>query len=115
MTKTLNSDVWTLQKPAAVLAFALLGGICGLASARAAEPLSGAVEQAAFVGSNAPMATGQSVMTGRGPAVITGSLGSMNTTTLPGSGGVGLLMNNDNGTSTLIVPGGLPQVVATPR
>lgn len=115
MTKTLNNDVWTLRRPAAVMAFALLAGICGLASARAAEPLSGVVQQAAFVDSNAPMAAGQSVMTGRGTAIITGNLGSMNTTTLPGSAGVGLLENNGNGTSTLIVPGGPPQVVATPR
>jgi hypothetical protein len=39
----------------------------------------------------------------------------MQTTTLPGSAGQGLLMNNGNGTSTLLVPGGVPQVAATPR
>ena len=58
---------------------------------------------------------GGAVATSRGPALITGSLGSLQTTTLPGSGGQGLLMNNGNGTSTLIVTGGLPQVVASPR
>jgi hypothetical protein len=52
--------------------------------------------------------------TSRGPALITGSVGSMQTTTLPGSAGQGLLTNNGNGTSTLLVPGGLPQVVASP-
>jgi hypothetical protein len=58
---------------------------------------------------------GQSVLTSRGPAFITGHLGSFATTTLPGSDGQGFLMNNGNGTSTLIVPGGAPQVVAAPR
>ncbi len=114
MTKALTNDFRPLQKPAAVMALALLAGICGLAAAQAAEPLSGSVTQAAFVDSDEPMA-GQSVMTSRGTAVITGHIGSMDTTTIPGSGGTGLLMSNGNGTSTLIVPGGVPQVVATPR
>jgi hypothetical protein len=66
-----------------------------------------------FLGSPGPAPGG--IQTSRGPAFITGSVGSMQTTTLPGSAAQGLLMNNGNGTSTLIVPGGLPQVVATPR
>jgi hypothetical protein len=114
MTNALKNDFQILQKPAAVMALALLAAMCGLASAQAAEPPSGLVVQAAFVDSYQPM-EGQSVMTARGPAVVTGSVGSMYTTTLPGSAGSGLLMNNGNGTSTLIVPGGVPQVVATPR
>jgi hypothetical protein len=61
------------------------------------------------------MTPGQSVLTSRGPAFVTGNLGSFQTTTVPGSGGVGFLMNNGNGTSTLLTPGGLPQTVATPR
>lgn len=59
--------------------------------------------------------SGQSVLTSRGPAFVTGNLGSLATTTLPGSGGQGLLMNNGNGTSTLLTTGGIPQTVATPR
>jgi hypothetical protein len=55
------------------------------------------------------------IETSRGPAVITGNFGSLQTTTLPAAPGQGLLMNNGNGTSTLLTPGGLPQVVATPR
>jgi hypothetical protein len=39
----------------------------------------------------------------------------MATTTIPGSGGQGLLMNNGNGTSTLMVPGSAPQIVVNPR
>jgi hypothetical protein len=81
--------------PAAVIATAFLVGVCGPARAQGS----------AFQDSVA----GQSVLTSRGPAFITGHLGSFATTTLPGSDGQGFLMNN--GTSTLIVPGGAPQVV----
>jgi hypothetical protein len=87
--------------PAAAIATVVLVGLCSPAGAQ------GATGQ----GSTA----GQSVITSRGPAFVTGHLSSLETTTLPGSGGQGLLMNNGNGTSTLIVPGGVPQVVATPR
>lgn len=58
---------------------------------------------------------GQSVMTPRGPAFVTGSVGAMATTSMPGSGRQGFLINNSNGTSTLIQPGGAPEVVAIPR
>jgi hypothetical protein len=51
----------------------------------------------------------------RGAGVVTGNVGSMATTTIAGSGGRGLLMNNGNGTSTLIVPGGIPEAVISPR
>ena len=86
MTKTLTDDFRALQKPAAIMALALLAGTCGVASARAAEPMSGSVTQAALVGSYAPTA-GQSIMTSRGPAIITGTVGTMDTTTIPGGGG----------------------------
>jgi hypothetical protein len=79
----------------------------GLSSALAAEP--------SFLGGSSPPNIGAPVETSRGSAVVTGTLGSMGITTMPGSGGQGLLMNNGNGTSTLIVPGGTPQVVATPK
>jgi hypothetical protein len=87
--------------PAAAIAAAFLVGLCNPARAQ------GATGQASTAG--------QSVITSRGPAFVTGHLGSLETTTLPGSGGQGFLMNNSNGISTLIVPGGVPQVVATPR
>ena len=67
----------------------------------------------AFAGT--ALASSLSFDTARGPAYITGNYGSAQTTTLPGSAGQGLLMNNGNGTSTLVAPGQLPQVVATPR
>lgn len=71
---------------------------------------------AALLGATGPApAAPDSFATSRGPAVITGSMGSFQTTTLPGSASQGLLMSNGNGTSTLLAPGSLPQVIATPR
>jgi hypothetical protein len=112
MAIALNSDYdipglvkpdWrTAHRPVAVIAMALLVGLSGQALARDTQGLSGSTP-------------GQAVITSRGPAFVTGNLGSMQTTTLPGGGGQGFLMTNGNGTSTLIVPGGLPQTVVTPR
>jgi hypothetical protein len=101
MTNTLKPDVRMTWASAAVIAMASMLGLCSQARAQGA-----AVQDSS---------TGRSVVTSRGPAFITGHLGSLETTTLPGSGGQGFLMNNGNGTSTLIVPGGVPQVIATPR
>jgi len=58
---------------------------------------------------------GQMFMTPRGPVMTTGRMGRVQTTTLPGSGGQGMLVNNGNGTSTLLVPGGAPETLATPN
>jgi hypothetical protein len=67
-------------------------------------------------GTSGGLDQGQTLMTPRGgPIVTTGHVGQMQTTTLPGSAGQGLLTNNGNGTSTLIVPGGMPETLATPR
>jgi hypothetical protein len=109
MVKTLKPGPRIVRKPTAILAIALLVGLCGQAWAQGAGPTQGAL-----LDSQAPRA-GQSFVTSRGPAFVTGQLGSLETTTLPGGGGQGVLMNNGNGTSTLIVPGGVPQTVATPR
>ena len=83
-----------------IIAVALLVGLSGQASARGIG-----------VQGSTP---GQSFVTSRGPAFVTGNLGSIQTTTIPGSGGQGFLENNGNGTSALITTGGLPQTVATP-
>jgi hypothetical protein len=101
MVKTLKPNYRMLLRPSAIIAVALLVGLSGQASARG-------------MGAQGSMA-GQSFVTSRGSAFVTGNLGSMQTTTIPGSGGQGLLMNNGNGTSTLITTGGLPQTVTTPR
>jgi hypothetical protein len=107
-------DVRIARRPAAAIAMVLAAGLFGQASLPGEASLHALTTPAAFLGSPVP-ATGQSFMTTRGPAFITGQVGSMETTTLPGRGGQGLLMNNGNGTSTLIVPGGMPQMVVTPR
>lgn len=78
--------------------------------------LAAAAAVASVLASAGPaLAAPLSLDTSRGPAYITGNFGSLQTTTLPGNAGQGLLMNNGNGTSTLVAPGSLPQVVATPR
>jgi hypothetical protein len=92
-----------LMRVAIVLALTAVG----LSSALAAEH--------SFLGGSSPPNIGTPVETSRGSAVVTGTLGSMGITTIPGGGGQGFLMNNGNGTSTLIVPGGTPQVVPTPK
>jgi hypothetical protein len=102
MAKSLKSA----RMPVAVIATALLMGLGGTAWARVTGP--------GLFNVQAPM-PGGSVLTSRGPAFVTGNLGSFQTTTIPGSAGEGLLMNNGNGTSTLLTPGGIPQTVATPR
>jgi hypothetical protein len=113
--KTIKPDLRIVQKRTAIIAATLLVALCGQAWAQGTEPLAASPTQVAFTGSQGSSTVGQSVVTSRGPAFVTGHLGSMETTTIPGSGGQGFLMNNGNGTSTLIVPGGIPQTVATPR
>ena len=49
---------------------------------------------------------GQTVFTPSGPVVVTGHVGRFATTTLPGGTGQGILMDNGNGTNTLIESGG---------
>jgi hypothetical protein len=64
---------------------------------------------------SSPPPIGSMVTTPSGVGVVTGSFGSTAITSLPDAGGVGLLMNNGNGTSTLVAPGGASQTFATPR
>ena len=107
MASSLKSAASVVRRPSiAVIAMALLMGLGGTAWARVSGP--------ALIDVQASM-PGQSIITSRGPAFVTGNLGSFQTTTIPGSGGEGFLMNNGNGTSTLLTPGGIPQTVATPR
>jgi hypothetical protein len=60
-------------------------------------------------------AVAQIVPTARGPAIVTGNFGAVQTTTLPGAAGQGIMINNGNGTSTLIGQGGMTTTVPTPR
>jgi hypothetical protein len=58
---------------------------------------------------------GAPVMTSGGLGVVTGDMGSTGIVTVPGQAGQGLLLNNGNGTSTLLDPNGPEQTVATPQ
>jgi hypothetical protein len=78
-------------------------------------PLAAAALTSLLVAATPAFAAFNSFETSRGPAFVTGSFGSVQTTTIPGSGAQGMLMSNGNGTSTLLAPGALPQVVLTPK
>ena len=68
-----------------------------------------------FVGAGSPnRGAGQTVFTSHGPVTTTGGAGSYQTTTPARGAGQGLLMNNGNGTSTLIGPRGDVTTVPTP-
>jgi hypothetical protein len=54
------------------------------------------------------------VLTQSGPGLASGPAGSRSVI-VPGSAMPGLLMNNGNGTSSLMVPGAPSQLVPTPR
>jgi hypothetical protein len=88
--------------------------VFALAAATGLSPAALAAESSFMGGSSSP-SVGAPVATSRGFGVVTGTIGSTGITSLPGSGGQGFLMNNGNGTSTLIVPGGTPQVISTPK
>jgi hypothetical protein len=105
MVKTRALDSRIMPRAIAVAALALLAAAVVQASALGAEP---------YAASTTP-SMGQSVIMSRGPAFITGHVGSMDTITLPGSGVQGFLMNNGNGSSTLVAPGSVPQTVISPR
>ena len=110
MNKTLSLN-WRMPRTVAVAAMVLLVGAGVQAAARASEPASASAIQVQFTGSSS---AGHSIITSRGPAFVTGHVGSMDTVMLPGSGAPGFLANNGNGSSTLFTPGGAPQTVFTP-
>jgi hypothetical protein len=83
--------------------------------ARASEQFGASSPFATSPSATAEPNAGQGIFTSHGGVFTTGRIGNMQTTTLPGNGGVGLLMNNGNGTSTLTEPGGVPMTVPTPR
>jgi hypothetical protein len=55
------------------------------------------------------------VATSNGPGMVTGPAAPMRPVMIPGPGPAGTLIDNGNGTSTIMVPGGPSQVVPTPR
>jgi hypothetical protein len=111
-SRTLESRI--VRKTVAVAAMALLAGAAVQASARGAEPWSVSATPVALLGSSSS-SVGHTIFTSRGPAFVTGHLGSMDTVMRPGNGAQGFLSNNGNGSSTLFAPGLPPQTVFTPR
>jgi hypothetical protein len=61
-----------------------------------------------------PSASPPALFTSRG-GTVTGHIGQLTTTTVPGRAGQGMLIPNGNGTSTFIGPGGGISTVQTPR
>lgn len=114
MTRALMHPGRAARPHVAAAAIVLMTGLCGPAVASSVEPIAAFGMSEPLMSSQAP-AVGQTVLTPRGPAFVTGQIGSFATITLPGSGGQGLLINNANGTGTLFVPGSVPQTVITPR
>lgn len=55
------------------------------------------------------------VTTSRGAGLVTGGPGAPQMIMIPGSAVPGMMLNNGNGTSSIMVPGGATEVVPTPR
>jgi len=111
MHKTLSLDRSIMRRTIAAAMFLLIGA--GVqASAWAAEPGSASEIPTQYT---PPSFVGHSIDTSRGPAFVTGHSGSMDTLMLPGNGAPSFLMNNGNGSATVLTPGGAPQTVFTPR
>ena len=60
-------------------------------------------------------ASPSSITTSRGPGLVTGTTGSPESVILLGYPVNGTLMNNGNGTSTMMVPGQFSGAVPSPR
>jgi hypothetical protein len=101
------------------LGFTILGAIVGSAHAQVPPTGVGVAPPPLVLAPPATptpsIATAPGVTTSRGPGLVTGSPGSPQIVTIPGSAVPGMLMNNGNGTSTIMVPGGPSEVVPTPR
>jgi hypothetical protein len=114
VVKSQEFDTSIARRVATAITAALLAGLCAQSGAWGAEASAYAVTKAALFDQRS-LEPGQSIITSRGPALVTGNVGSMATTMLPGIAGQGLLMNNGNGSSTLLVPGRVPESIITPR
>jgi hypothetical protein len=101
------------------LVIAFLAALTGSAGAQA-PPIGGTMASPPAV--VAPPATPTpsitttpGVSTSRGAGLVAGNPGSPQMVTIPGSAVPGTLINNGNGTSTIMVPGSASEVVPTPR
>ena len=88
-----------------------------LAAPAAAQTMQGGAFGAHLggLGEQHPAGAGQFLETPRGPGFVTGGTGGFATMTMPDSGGQSFVMNNGNGTSTVIGPGGATEVLPSPR
>ncbi len=59
--------------------------------------------------------SGQTFLAPHGTIITTGRVGQLQTTTLPGSAGQGLLVNNGNGMGTIVSPNGAITSVQIPQ
>jgi hypothetical protein len=62
-----------------------------------------------------PIMAPSSIGTSRGSGLVSGTAGSPRSVMIPGSPVPGMLLDNGNGTSSIMVPGSTTQVVPTPR
>jgi hypothetical protein len=62
-----------------------------------------------------PILAPPAVTTSRGGGLVTGGTGSPQSVMIPGSPVPGMMLNNGNGTSTIMIPGGASETVPTPR
>jgi hypothetical protein len=98
----------------AALVFAALTG----ASLAQVQPPGGGLQPPVTTLPLSPVpniATTPGVASSHGSGLVTGSPGGPQSVTLPGSAVPGTLINNGNGTSTIMIPGSPSEVVPTPR
>jgi hypothetical protein len=114
MNNTRALDWHIVRRTVALAAIALPTGSGAQAWAQGVAPYAAAPTSLALPVSSS-LSSGQSIVTSKGPAFVTGNVGPMDTIALPRSGGQGFLLNNGNGSSTLIAPGAVPQTLITPR
>jgi hypothetical protein len=62
-----------------------------------------------------PLTAPSGATTTRGPGLLSAGAGSTQSIMIPGSPVPGTVFDNGNGSSTMMVPGSVPQVIITPR
>jgi hypothetical protein len=90
------------------LAVAMLSLMAGTSAAQTSPPGTATTPPP-------PVRPPSSATTSRGPGLVSGAAGSPQTILVPGYPIPGMLLNNGNGSSTVMVPGNVPQVILTPR
>jgi len=96
------------------LALTMMTAIAGSAFAQLSPPGAAPGFQAPMM-APPPVTAPPSIATSRGSGLVSGTAGSPRSVMIPGSPVPGMLMDNGNGTSSIMVPGATTQVVPTPR